>query len=73
MIKEWEKRGYNTRELGVKKRNDTNDDIGKSDEIWQKYLRMKRNRDINLSAYMNDESVKQVIEKKDFEVYMGNF
>ena len=44
---------------------------GKTDEIWQKYLRMKRNRDINLSAYINDESVKRVIEKKDFEVYMG--
>ena len=43
----------------------------KSDEIWLKYLRMKRDRDLNLAAYLSDESVKKVIEKKDFEVYMG--
>ena len=78
-IKDLEKRGYNLKELEVEKRSDKEKrsfrmvsvSMGKSDEIWQKYLGMKRNRDINLSAYMNDESVKQVIEKKDFEVYMG--
>ncbi|MFX0077260.1 MAG: hypothetical protein ACFE96_17590 [Candidatus Hermodarchaeota archaeon] len=45
--------------------------IGKKDEIWQKYLKMKANKDVNLNSFLNDESVKQVIEKKDFEVYMG--
>ncbi|NVM17333.1 MAG: hypothetical protein HWN80_06420 [Candidatus Lokiarchaeota archaeon] len=38
--------------------------IGKKDEIWQKYLRMKANKDVNLNSFTNDESVKYVIEKK---------
>jgi hypothetical protein len=43
----------------------------KEADIWQTYLRMRRTRDLNLSNFFRDPKVQQVINKKDFEVYMG--
>ena len=45
--------------------------MGKSDDIWKRFLKMKTLHDPNLSVFLSDASVKKVIEKKDFEVYMG--
>jgi len=42
--------------------------MGKKQEIWLRYIEMKRNNSKNLSTFLNDPYVKKVIDKKDFDV-----
>jgi len=42
---------------------------GKKNEIWHTYIHMKRNNDKRLSEFLSHEYNKEVIAKKDFDVF----
>ena len=42
---------------------------GKKNEIWHKYIRMKKNNDKRLSEFLSNDYNKSVIDKKDFDVF----
>ncbi len=43
--------------------------LGKKDEIWHTYIQMRKNNDKRLSEFLSNDYNKEVIAKKDFDVF----